>query len=236
MAINMSKTAKVSLQRRQAYTEAKDGSFADRSAYSARLKIYRALSEIIDLENLDSIIDVGVTANKTLALSNFFEKLYPMPEKITALSNEDASWMEDEYKGLKFKQGTALDMPFEDNAFELVFSSAVIEHVGSYQNQSRFIRECFRVSKKYVFITTPNRHYPIELHTLIPLIHWLPKNIHRRLLRLAGKDFFALEENLNLLTRGGLKRLCEENGIKRYNITTVNFFGLPSNLLLMIEK
>ncbi|MDR2578300.1 MAG: methyltransferase domain-containing protein [Chitinispirillales bacterium] len=230
----MSKTLSSNIE--YAYTSAKENSLADKMAYSARQRIYSILSQKINLENLNTIIDVGVTANRALILSNFFEKLYPYPERITALSNDDAGWMEDEYKGLKFVQGTALDMPFEDSTFDLVFSSAVIEHVGSYENQSKFIGECFRIAKKHIFITTPNRYYPIELHTLLPLIHWLPKNIHRKLLRFIGKDFFALEENLNLLTRGGLRGLCEGNGIKRYKILSSTFFGLPSNLLLVAEK
>jgi 2-polyprenyl-3-methyl-5-hydroxy-6-metoxy-1,4-benzoquinol methylase len=179
---------------------------------------------------------VGVTADKTQISSNFFENIYPNPEKITAFSDQDASWMENEYKGLKFKQGTALDMPFDNNTFELVFSSAVIEHVGAENNQSRFIGECFRIAKKYVFITTPNRYYPIELHTALPFIHWLPKNTHRKILKTIGKDFFAEEANLNLLTRNGLKTLCIRNGIERYKIKTASFLGLPSNLLLVMEK
>jgi ubiquinone/menaquinone biosynthesis C-methylase UbiE len=188
------------------------------------------------LENIESIVDVGVTADRTQIASNFFENLYPHPERITAFSNQNASWMEKEYKGLTFKQGTALEMPFKNGAFELVFSSAVIEHVGSNRNQRAFIKECFRITNKYVFITTPSRHYPIELHTAIPLIHWFPKRIHRKLLKIMGKDFFALEENLNLLTKNELKIICDESGIKKYKILTAKFLGLPSNLLLLIEK
>ena len=218
------------------YSTATKESIFDKAAYNTRVKIYRILSQNIDLEKLDSIIDVGVTADKTQISSNFFENLFPMPEKITAISDQDASWMENEYKGLKFIQGTALKMPFDNNTFELVFSSAVIEHVGSNINQRKFICECFRIAKKYVFITTPNRYYPIELHTAIPLIHWLPKNIHRKILKIIGKDFFAHEENLNLLTKNELKNICEENGIKKYKIKTAYFLGLPSNLLLIIEK
>jgi ubiquinone/menaquinone biosynthesis C-methylase UbiE len=127
-------------------------------------------------------------------------------------------------------------MPFENNTFDLVFSSAVIEHVGSNINQSKFISECYRVAKKYIFITTPNRYYPIELHTAIPLIHWLPKNIHRKILKIIGKDFFAEEANLNLMAKNDLKKICNENGIKKYKILTAYFLGFPSNLLLMIEK
>jgi predicted SAM-dependent methyltransferase len=218
------------------YSTAKKESFADKAAYNTRLKIYSILSEIIELDKLESIIDVGVTADKTQIASNFFERLYPNPEKITAFSDQDASWMENEYKGLKFRQGTALEMPFDKNTFELVFSSAVIEHIGSRNNQSKFIEECFRISRKYVFITTPNRYYPIELHTALPFIHWLPKNIHRKILKIIGQEFFAEEANLNLLARNELKTLCRENGIERYKIKAARFLGLPSNLLLVAEK
>jgi ubiquinone/menaquinone biosynthesis C-methylase UbiE len=209
---------------------------ADRAAYNTRLKIYKILSKTIDLDKIESIIDVGVTADRMQISSNFFENLYPDSGKITAFSDQDASWMEEKYKGLKFKQGTALEMPFKNDLFDLVFSSAVIEHVGSIENQNKFLSECFRISKKYVFLTTPNRHYPIELHTAIPMIHWLPKNIHRKILKFIGKSFFSFEKNLNLLTKNDVKKLCEKNNIKRYKISTVNFLGLPSNILLTIEK
>ncbi|MDR1740563.1 MAG: class I SAM-dependent methyltransferase, partial [Synergistaceae bacterium] len=51
--------------------------------------------------------------------------------------------------------------PFKDGEFDLVFSSAVIEHVGSFERQTRFISEAARVSGRYVFITTPNRWFPV---------------------------------------------------------------------------
>ncbi|MDR0665038.1 MAG: class I SAM-dependent methyltransferase [Helicobacteraceae bacterium] len=218
------------------YSTTAKHSFADKAAYNTRVKIFKKLLAIIDLEKAESIIDVGVTADKTYMSSNFFENLFLDHKKITAFSDQDASWMENEYKGLTFKQGTVLDMPFENNTFDLVFSSAVIEHVGSIKNQSKFLSECFRISKKYVFLTTPNRHYPIELHTAMPFIHLLPKNIHRKILKFIGKSFFALEENLNLLTKNDLRKLCFENGIPEYKILTVNFLGLPSNLLLILTK
>jgi len=218
------------------YSIATKESIFDKAAYNTRVKIYKILSKNIDLEKSDSIIDVGVTADKSQISSNFFENLFPKPEKITAISDQDASWMENEYKGLKFIQGTALEMPFENNTFDLVFSSAVIEHVGSIINQKKFICECLRIAKKHIFITTPNRYYPIELHTAIPLIHWLPKNIHRKILKIIGKDFFADEANLNLLTKNDLRKICKENGIMKYKILTAYFLGLPSNLLLIIEK
>ena len=115
-------------------------------------------------------------------------------------------------------------------------SNATIEHVGSYQNQISLIRETFRVSKKYVFIQTPNRFYPIDFHTTLPLIHWLPKNIHRKILKFFGLNFYASEENLNLLSENDLKNICEELNLKKFKIIKHKLLFLTSNLILIIEK
>ena len=123
-----------------------------------------------------------------------------------------------------------------NNSFDIVHSNAVIEHVGSPKNQLLFIKECIRISKKYVFIQTPNRFYPLDFHTILPLIHWLPKNIHRKILKIIGLNFYSLEKNLNLLTRRDLINLCEELNIKNYKIIKYRLFFMTSNLILLIKK
>jgi hypothetical protein len=50
----------------------------------------------------------------------------------------------------------------------------VIEHVGGRDRQEAFVREALRVGRR-VFATTPNRWFPIEVHTRLPLVHWLPE-------------------------------------------------------------
>ena len=66
------------------------------------------------------------------------------------------------------------DLPFADGEFDLGFSNAVVEHVaGGREGQRRFVHELCRVSGS-VFVTTPNRWFPLEVHTLLPFVHWLP--------------------------------------------------------------
>ena len=69
-------------------------------------------------------------------------------------------------------------LPFEDNAFDIVFSNSVIEHVGTPADQQRFANEASRVGRHY-WIQTPNRRFPVELHLMLPLIHYLPKRVQR---------------------------------------------------------
>jgi hypothetical protein len=67
-------------------------------------------------------------------------------------------------------------LPFRDNAFDIVFSNSVIEHVGGDEDQKRFANEVSRVGRCY-WVQTPNRRFPVELHLMMPLIHYLPKRL-----------------------------------------------------------
>jgi 2-polyprenyl-3-methyl-5-hydroxy-6-metoxy-1,4-benzoquinol methylase len=65
---------------------------------------------------------------------------------------------------------------FRPKEFDFVFSNSVIEHVGSYADQSRMAKEIERVGKRY-FVQTPNFYFPIEPHFVFPAFHWLPITI-----------------------------------------------------------
>ena len=93
-----------------------------------------------------------------------------------------------------------------------------------------------RVSKKYTFITTPNRFFPMDFHSKIPLINLLPKNIFRKILKLFGDNFFSKEENLNLLSKNEIKMMLNELQIKNFKIIENRFLGLVSNFLLVVIK
>ena len=55
----------------------------------------------------------------------------------------------------------AIKLPFKDNSLEIVHSSAVIEHVGSYENQLAMLKECSRVSKNFLLINNEFSNYEI---------------------------------------------------------------------------
>ncbi len=76
--------------------------------------------------------------------------------------------------------GNGCRLPFLDQAFDVVFSNSVIEHLGTPESQESFAREAARVGRRY-WVQTPNRWFPIEQHLLTPLIHWLPRTWQRAL-------------------------------------------------------
>jgi SAM-dependent methyltransferase len=127
---------------------------------------------------------------------NFFEELYPWPERITALGLQDGSGFRARYPGIAYVQGDACALPFDDGAFDVVFSNAVIEHVGGRERQRKFVSEALRVGRR-VFLTTPNRLFPLEVHTRLPLVHWLPRTLSDRVYDVAGK---GSAKDIRLLT------------------------------------
>lgn len=134
---------------------------------------------------------------------NFFEEQYPWPERITALGLQDGKAFRARYPSIRYMQGDACALPFADGEFDVVFSNAVIEHVGGRERQRRFVSEALRVGRS-VFVTTPNRRFPVEVHTGLPLVHWLPDSLSHRVYRAAGKDFAT---DVRLLTRRSLAAL-----------------------------
>lgn len=174
------------------------------------------------------VLDVGVTSDTIHPESNLFEKLYPYPEQITCVGTEDGSHLEAKYSGLRFSQIVAgQNLPFGDGEFDIVFSNAVIEHVGSRRAQAAFVREICRVGKGF-FITTPNRWFPVEHHTGLPLLHFLPPASFRAIIRNSRYSYWATEETLNLLTAGEFIGLFPDSVDAR--LSRAKVAGITSNL------
>ena len=201
-----------------------------------RKSIYRQFLALTQITENESVLDVGVSTELTLEDVNFFEKYYPHKNRIAAVGLSPTSELESVYPGLRYFCADAKGMPFDDGEYDYVFSSAVIEHVGSRHEQTRFLKELYRVSRKGVFISTPNRWFPVEFHVVLPFIHWLPPRVFRKTLQTLKKEPLHLEENLNLLSRNDLRTLCNSCGIKTYSILGQKLFGMTSNLLLYISK
>src|SRR5262245_52937613 len=216
--------------------ESKPGSLPTRVAKRQRRHMFDRFLRSFSPTGDDEVLDVGVTDDRLFDHSNFFEAWYPHKARITATGLEDASFLEEVYSGLRFVKADARDLPFADSSYDFVHSNAVIEHVGSHRDQAAFLRELWRVARRGLFVTTPNRWFPIEVHTVLPLIHYLPPEIFRAILRRLGRDFFAHEANLNLMSRTTLTDAARLARIGKFQIEAVSLAGWPSNLLLIAWK
>jgi SAM-dependent methyltransferase len=159
---------------------------------------YRRFDELVAPRPELAILDVGVT-NATSRFANFLEARYPYPERITAVTSDpNLDIFRAAHPAVTAVVADGRSLPFEDRAFDVAFSNAVIEHVGSREEQRRFVGELCRVAD-LVFVATPNPAFPVELHTLLPFVHWLPRPVRRRIYRTTGRGFWADEANLNLI-------------------------------------
>jgi SAM-dependent methyltransferase len=155
-----------------------------------------------------TVLDVGADdapfgAAEGCGTLNFFEELYPWPERVTALGEHAGEAFRARFPHVRYVQGDALALPFDDGSFDIVFSNAVIEHVGGRDRQEAFVREALRVAPR-AFVTTPNRWFPLEVHTRLPFVHWLPEQAAHRVYDLVRKPW--AKEN-HLLGPGDLERL-----------------------------
>lgn len=205
---------------------------ASKIGFRARKAMYEMFVEQLRPTEADRVVDIGVTPDEEMIDSNFFEQLYPWRERITATSVEDASNIEQRFPGVTFVQTEPGRLPFEDAAFELAFCSAVVEHVGP-ENQKSFVAEVTRVAGG-CFVTVPNRWYPIEVHTFLPFLHWLPRSTHRRLLRLLRRPFWADPANLHLLSAREFVALFPPEANVR--ILRKRTFGFTSNLVAVVAR
>ena len=181
---------------------------ADRVSLHSRQRKLRLFLEELRPSPETTVVDVGADElgfgdAPGCATMNFFEELYPWPERVTAVGLHDGAAFGHRYPTVRYVQGDACALPFADGEFDLYFSNAVIEHVGGEERQRAFVVEALRVAHR-VFITTPNRWFPVELHTRLPLVHWLPEGAAHRAYDLARKGW--AKEN-HLLGPGDLRDL-----------------------------
>jgi SAM-dependent methyltransferase len=183
----------------------------------------------------ESILDVGANAVEYSDTDNYLEKHYQYPANITVVSLDDTSSLKTLYPDITLIQADGTKLPFRESQFSIAYSNAVIEHVGDNESQLAFLKELYRVSTRG-YLTTPNRHFPIEVHTRVPLLHLLlPKSLFDRFLRLIGKDW-AAGDYMNLLTKSDIIGLLNDAEIPHYHITHNRFFGLTMTYTLTWTK
>lgn len=211
-------------------------SFFEKILLKKRKEILFHLKEFVNDKNIRDVLDVGTTQDDDNESSNYLIKNFGIDKNYKSISDQSIT---SNFFSKTLKKSITDD--FTKNEIDifqsdLVISNATIEHVGSFNNQIKMFSNIINLSRKYFIITTPNRFHPIEFHTKIPFIHWLPKKFYTKLLKLFGLNFFANEENLNLLSEFDLKLIMKKFNHIKYEIKYIKFCFIKSNIILIGRK
>ena len=210
--------------------------FFDKIINKKRIEMVNLIKKKINVSKVRELLDIGTTEDSSANSSNIFCKMFDNIKIHKSISNQKIT--SKRFKLCVRKSITSKFHKKNINALksDLVISSATIEHVGSLKNQIAKVNNMISLSKKYVVISTPNRFYPIELHTKLPLLHWLPKKFFRKVLLLLNMRYFANEKNLNLLDKSELKKILNIFSQKiDYKIHNIRFLGFVSNFLVICK-
>jgi 2-polyprenyl-3-methyl-5-hydroxy-6-metoxy-1,4-benzoquinol methylase len=178
-------------------------------------------------------LDVGVS-DVISSGSNILEWRYPYKDRITAVGLGEGIEFRSTFPEIAYLQiSNGLSLPFDDRCFDIVTSNAVLEHLGSVTNQKLFIEELLRVGSN-VFITVPNRYFPVEHHTAIPLMHFFDVTFSLAC-SLTGKQEWANSENLIMISKRSLAMILPEGVSARVHYTGLNLGPWSSNILVGLQ-
>lgn len=189
---------------------------------------FRSLLETIPRTGAVRILDLGGTHHywRTTGL------LDPARYHIT-LFNLEAVPLPEGVGGFAVVAGDAMRLDLEDDAFDVVFSNSVIEHMGSREGMRRMAAEVRRVGRRY-YIQTPSKWFPLEPHSRLPLFQFLPTAVRAAAIRVFNINYFpkrdtfkeciAVSHSTILLSKGGVRGLFPEARIR-----TERLFGIAKS-------
>lgn len=113
-------------------------------------------------EDVKDILDVGCGNG---VITNVLGENY----EVTGVDRSSAA-----LKSVKTKkvQASADSIPIEDNSFDMVFSSELLEHLDD-KTLKKTVSELSRLSRKYLFITVPNAENPDKLSIKCPNCNYI---------------------------------------------------------------
>lgn len=140
--------------------------------------------------------------------------------------------------------GEDQSLPFDNKYFDIVYCSSVIEHTtvekadvwewkdekefksASFKRQRQFAEEIIRLGKQY-FVQTPNKTFPIESHTWLPIVGYLPRRYLLPILSLSNRYWVKKSQpDFNLLTINEMQTLFPDA-----EIVCENKLGLTKSIM-----
>lgn len=210
------------------------GLFIHFSALSRQKKI-ETFVELMKPSGADRILDVGGEIENMSLLMDHLPEIRKF--SIINISQEHINRFAKEFPEVDACVGDACNLPWPDDYFDIVYSNAVIEHVGDHERQKKMASEIMRVGRKW-FVTTPNRWYPFEFHMRLPFVTWLPFHGYLKFGSIFCYNhvkkryvFGSKRQHLRLLTKNELQKCFPTSQIIKQRVTL-----MPETLIAIGKK
>lgn len=199
----------------------------------ARRKRAKLFRELFEIGPLTKILDLGSEDGSNIA--SVLNGAHYEPENIYIADIRNDLL---EIGRSRFGYQTVLidenkPLPFPDRFFDIVYCSSVIEHAtvpkkdvwlyvngplfktDSWIGQQRLAAEVARLGKQW-WVQTPASSFPIESHTWLPFVGYLPRSLLVRTMKLTNKYWIkAAEPDFSLLTPSEMKKLFPDGELLR---------------------
>src|SRR5581483_11897881 len=144
---------------------------------------------------------------------------------------------------IDFKIYNGSELPFENDYFDYIASSSVLEHVS---HPEKVLKEMFRVLKPKgrILLSLPNKYYPVETHTLAWFVSYMPRWMAKKYLKILKRSplehdnlhFYSYFQIIDMLKKTGYKYrvLYKENstGLKGVVVKILKKLGIHYTILL----
>lgn len=182
------------------------------------------------------ILEVGTGGG---GIAHYFGTHPTLRCEVTAVDVHDIREIAEGYRFVKVE---GVDLPFDDQSFDLVITNHVVEHVGDYDDQLRHLGEVHRVMKVggSGYLAVPNRWMLVEPHYRLAFLSWLPRWLRTPYLRLLGRgrhydcEPLQMRQLERMLAGSGFasRNLCVEAMHATSVLEAGGSFGLRAALVL----
>lgn len=182
--------------------------------------------------HFEKILDIGSGKGiLCIALSDMAQEVIGLePDK----DAREIAELTKEYFGknnIKFIDGVAQKMPFENETFDLIISTSTLEHIDGTQDT---IKEIFRILKPngYFYLNAPNYLWFREPHYMLPMLPLMPKIFLKIMARLTNRNPKYID-HIQYLTPRFLHKIIRSEGftVKNISLESLNNSLFEKNIL-----
>jgi len=204
---------------------------AQRISFIARKRVVSLFFDTMRPMPNSKVLDVGVSEEISFE-ANMLEQVYPFRHNLVCASITPGKNIVRAYPGVHHVQiEPNRRLPFADKSFDISYSNAVLEHVGDRKKQAFFVSELCRVARS-AFIVVPNRWFPLEHHTGIPMLHWLPQPLFRSIIKHTTWHYWSKEEHLHYIGASAFHQMWPQHFTMQTIYAGVGIAQSKSNLVV----